>query len=246
MRIIVTKDYAEMSRAAADFVADFTQAKPNATLVLPTGDTPLGLYRELIARHQQGTFDPSHLRIFQLDEYLGVAPEDDRSLYGWVKRAFLDPLNIPLENVVRLAGDTPDPDAACRTYHAAVLAAGGLDLALLGLGPNGHLGYNDPPADATATTRVLDLTESSLQGAARYFGGLDRVPRQALTCGMDLLLGARQKLLIVSGAHKREILRQALSGPLTPEVPASYLQQASEVTIIADEAALDPEVRKKL
>jgi len=93
---------------------------------------------------------------------------------------------------------------------------------------------------------VLDLTESSLQGAARYFGGLDRVPLQALTCGMDLLLGARQKLLIVAGAHKRKILRQSLVGPLTPQVPASYLQQASAVTIIADEAALDPEVRAKI
>ncbi|MFN8490479.1 MAG: glucosamine-6-phosphate deaminase [Caldilineaceae bacterium] len=246
MRMIVTKDYAEMSRAAADFVTDFTKAKPNATLVLPTGDSPLGLYRELIARQQQGVFDPSHLRIFQLDEYLGVAPDDERSLYGWVKRAFLDPLHIPPGNVVRLVGDVPDPAAACRAYHEAVLAAGGLDLALLGLGPNGHLGYNDPPADAASTTRVLNLTESSLQGAARYFGGLDRVPRQALTCGMDLLLGARQKLLIVSGAHKREILRQSLIGPLTPEVPASYLQQASAVTIIADEAALDPAVRAKI
>ena len=109
MRLIVTKDYDEMSRAAADFVTDFVKEKPNAALVLPTGETPLGLYRELIARYQQGTFDPSRLRVFQLDEYLGVAPEDERSLYGWVKRAFLEPLAIPPANVVRLPGDAADP-----------------------------------------------------------------------------------------------------------------------------------------
>lgn len=245
MNLIVTKDYAEMSQRAADFVAAVVSAKPNTALVLPTGETPLGLYRALIAAYQRGTFDPSRLRIFQLDEYLGVGPEDERSLYGWVKQAALDPLAIPPAHVVTLLGDTTNAAAACRAYHEAVVAAGGLDLALLGLGPNGHLGYNDPPADATSPTRVLDLSESSLQGAARYFGGLDRVPRQALTCGMDLLLGARQKLLIVSGTHKREILRQSLIGPLTPQVPASYLQQADNVTIIADEAALDPELRSK-
>jgi len=246
MHVIVTKNYEEMSRAAADFVAALVKAKPNATMVLPTGETPLGLYRALIVRHQEGNFDGSRLRIFQLDEYVGVASDDARSLYGWVKQAALDPLGIPPENVIRLPGDTADPAAACRAYHEAVVAAGGLDLALLGLGPNGHLGYNDPPADATSPTRVLDLSESSLQSAARYFGGLDRVPRQALTCGMDLLLSARQKLLVVSGAHKREILRQSLVGPLTPQVPASYLQQASNVTIMLDETALDPELRGKI
>jgi glucosamine-6-phosphate deaminase len=242
MRLIVTKNYDEMSRAAADFVAALVKTKPDATLVLPTGETSLGLYRELVARHQQGAFDASRLRIFQLDEYLGVAPDDDRSLYRWVKQTALDPLAIPPDNVVRLLGDSADPAAACRAYHEAVMAAGGLDLALLGLGPNGHLGYNDPPAEASSPTRVLDLSESSLQSAARYFGGLDRVPRRALTCGMDLLLGARQKLLMVSGAHKREILRQSLIGPVNPQVPASYLQQADHVTVIADEAAVAPEL----
>lgn len=246
MRVIVTKDYNEMSQAAADFVAHLATSKPNAALVLPTGETPMGLYRELTARYQQGTFDPAHLRIFQLDEYFGVTPDDERSLYGWVKRVCLDPLGISPIQVVRLPGEAADPIAACRAYHQAVLAAGGLDLALLGLGPNGHLGYNDPPADASSPTRMLDLSESSIASAARYFGGRDRVPRQALTCGMDLLLDARQKLLMVSGAHKQEILRQSLIGPVNPQVPASYLQRATNVTVIADEAAVAPELRKKI
>ncbi len=245
MKIIVTKDYAALSQTVADFMVDFVNAKPDAALGLPTGETPLGLYRELIARYQRGAFDPSHLRIFQLDEYLGVAPTDEHSFYSWIRQAFLTPMAIPADHLVGLAGDTTDPEATCRAYHEAVIAAAGLDLALLGLGPNGHLGYNDPPADAATPTRVLDLSESSLQGSARHFGGLDRVPRQALTCGMDLLLGAKQKLLMVAGAHKREILRQTIEGPVTPQVPSSYLQQAEHVTLIVDEAAAGPELTAK-
>ena len=245
MHLILTKDYAEMSRVAADAVADLIRAKPDATLTPPTGSTPVGLFQELAARQQRGEIDLSRLRIFLMDEYLGVTPDDPRSLYGWLQRAFLDPLQIPAANVVPLPGHTGDPEAACRDYHAAVLAAGGFDLALLGLGPNGHLGYNDPPADAASTTRVLTLSDSSLDGAANYFGGRDRVPRQALTAGMDLLLGAHQKLLIVSGAHKREILKQTLLGPVTPQVPSSYLQQAENVTVIVDEAAADEELITK-
>jgi len=245
MRLIVTKDYAAMSDAAADYVADFIRTNPDASLTPATGSTPVGLYEELALRRQRGRLDASRLRIFQLDEYLGIAADDSRSLYGWLQRALLQPMGIPTDNVVSLPGNAPDPLAACHAYHAAVVAAGGLDLALLGLGPNGHLGYNDPPADANSTTRLLKLSESSLQGAANYFGGYDRVPRQALTMGMDLLLAARHKLLVVSGAHKREILRQALLGPVTPDVPASYLQQAANVTVIADEAAADPAVLAK-
>jgi len=245
MHLILTKDYAEMSRVAADYIADLIRAKPDATLTPPTGSTPVGLFQELAARQQRGEIDLSRLRIFLMDEYLGVTPDDPRSLYGWLQRAFLDPLQIPAANVVPLPGHTGDPDAACRDYHTAVLAAGGFDLALLGLGPNGHLGYNDPPADASSTTRVLTLSESSLDGAAGYFGGRERVPRQALTVGMDLLLAARQKILIVSGAHKREILRQTLLGPVTPQVPSSYLQQAENVTVIVDEAAADEELITK-
>lgn len=237
MQLIVTKDYVAMSRAAADWVIDAVKAKPDSTIVFPTGKTPEGLYHELIARRREGAFDPRALRVFVLDEYFGVSQDDDRSLYGWLRRTLFDPLGIQPAQVTPLPGDAADPVAACRTYHAALVAAGGIDLAILGLGPNGHIGYNDPPADATATTRVLNLSESSLATCAREWGGRERLLPQALTIGMDLLLAARQQLLIVGGAHKREILHQSLYGPLTPEVPASYLQQAANVTVIADEAA---------
>ncbi|MBX3014713.1 MAG: glucosamine-6-phosphate deaminase [Caldilineaceae bacterium] len=237
MKLIVTQDYAAMSRAAADWTIAAIQAKPASTIVFPTGKTPEGLYHELLARHRQGDFDPTALRVFVLDEYVGVTLDDPRALSGWLQRTFFTPLGIRPEQIAPLPGDAPDPDAACRAYHAALLAAGGLDIAILGLGPNGHIGYNDPPADASATTRVLNLSESSLATCAKEWGGRDRILPQAMTIGMDLLLAARQKLLIVSGAHKREILHKSLYGPLDPEVPASYLQQADQVTVITDEAA---------
>jgi glucosamine-6-phosphate deaminase len=237
MNLIVTADYAAMSQAAADFVTKAVAAKPDAVAVFPTGNSPLGLYQELARRRQQGLFNPSQLRIFQLDEYLGISADDPRSLYGWFKQACLAPLGVPETNVRQLAGDAPDLVVACRAYDQALAAVGGLDLAVLGLGPNGHLGYNEPPATGDAPTRVITLTEESITSAAHYFGGRDQVPRHALTCGMAQLLAARQILLIVSGAHKRDILWRSLKGPITPEVPASYLQQAASVTVLADRAA---------
>jgi glucosamine-6-phosphate deaminase len=237
MNLLVREDYASVSRAAAELMTDIIQANPAACLVLATGETPMGLYRELARRKERGELDSSRLRIFQLDAYLGIGPDDPRSLYGWLARSFLDPLAIPEANVVRLPGDAPDPSAVCGEYDRAVEAAGGFDLAVLGLGPNGHLGFNEPPSPPDAPTRVVELAPESVESNARYWGGQKRVPRRALTAGMALLLAARQTLLLVSGAPKREILRRTLSGPITPLVPASYLRCASGVTVIADQAA---------
>ncbi len=238
MQLLQTADYAKMSQAAADWVVATVEAEPTATAIFPTGKTPVGLYAELIARRERGQFDPSALRIFVLDEYVGIGATDDRSLVGWLWRTLFTPLGIRQTQVMPLAGDAADPVAACRAYHAEIGAAGGLDLAILGLGPNGHIGYNEPPATATATTRVLELSASSLATCARDWGGRERLLPQAMTVGMDLLLAARQKLLIVSGAQKQGILHASLYGPVSPAVPASYLQEAANVTVIADAAAV--------
>ena len=240
MELLVTEDYNALSRTGADLMAALIAAKPDAAIVLATGDTPMGMYRELAERRRRGELDASRLRVFQLDAYLGLAPDDPRSLYGWMQRAFLDPLGVPPENVVRLPGDAADPEAACRVYDLAVQAAGGFDLAVLGLGPNGHLGFNEPPSTPDAPTRVVDLTEESLASNARYWGGREQVPRRAMTAGMAQLLSARQTLLLVSGAHKRAILHRTICGPATPDVPSSYLRQAANVTILADRAAWPP------
>jgi glucosamine-6-phosphate deaminase len=237
MNLILVDDYEALSRAAAGWLIEAIQDRPDAALVAATGNTPMGMYIELAQRRLRGQLDTSRLCVFQLDAYLGLAPDDKRALFNWTRRSFIEPLGIAEANVVRLAGDAPDPWEACRRYEAAVSEVGGFDLSILGLGPNGHIGFNEPPSPPNAPTRVVSLTQESIVSNARYWGGEDQVPRRALTCGMDLLLAARRTLLLISGAHKHQILHRAVEGPQTPEVPASYLQSASSVTVLADRAA---------
>lgn len=237
MDLMIVNNYQEMSQTGADWLIEAIREKPDAAIVVATGDTPMGIYRELATRRVREQLDTSRVRVFQLDAYVGLAPDDRRSLFGWMRRSFLDPLGIPATNVVRLSGDAPDPWLACREYEEAVGKVGGFDVSILGLGPNGHLGFNEPPSPPDAPTRVVDLTPESLLSNSRYWGSQDLVPRQALTCGMNLLLSARSTLLVVSGKHKRNILSRAVEGPQTPEVPASYLQSGSQVTVLADRSA---------
>jgi glucosamine-6-phosphate deaminase len=248
VELIIVEDYEALSRAGADWLIEAMREQPDAAIVAATGDMPMGMYIELAQRRFRGLIDTSWLRVFQLDAYLGLPPDDNRALFGWTRRSFIEPLGIAEANVVRLAGDAPDPWEACRRYEAAVCEVGGFDISILGLGPNGHLGFNEPPSPPDAPTRVVDLTPESIVSNARYWGGEEQVPRQALTCGMDLLLAARQTLLLVSGTHKHQILRRTIEGPQTPDVPASYLQWASNVTVLADKAAwygLQPKTNKQ-
>jgi glucosamine-6-phosphate deaminase len=238
MNIITVSDPEALAQTGADLFAAAVAAKPDASVVLATGNTPMGVYAELARRRAASRFDASKLRPFQLDGYLNISLSDKRSLYGWLKRSFLDPLGIDVARLTALPDDATNPTAACAQYDRTVDAIGGFDLSVLGLGPNGHLGFNEPPSPPNSPTREVALTEASLRSNAGYWGGIDRVPRRAITCGMRQLLGARQTLLLVSGAHKREILYSMLSGPITPDVPASLLRTVSNVTVIADEAAL--------
>jgi glucosamine-6-phosphate deaminase len=235
--MIVAEDYAALSAAAAEAFAGLVEAKPDATVILPTGDTPMGMYDAIASRVRRGDLDCSRLRVFQLDEYLGLAAGDRRSLYGWMERSALTPWCVRPENVTRLSSQSDDYMAACVAYEAALDAAGGLDLCILGIGPNGHLGFNEPPVARDAPTRVVDLTPASIASNAAYWGGTDQVPRRAITAGMRVILSARQTFLLASGAHKRNILRRALTGPVTPDVPASYLQTIDGVSVYADRAA---------
>lgn len=237
LQLLVEEDYNALSKAGAALVIRLFNEKPDAAVVVATGNTPVGLYRELAAAYASGAFDSQKLRVFQLDAYLGLTPDDPRSLNRWTKQAFLSPLQIDARQVVDLPGDSPDPEATCRAYDEAVAQVGGFDLAILGLGPNGHLGFNEPPSWATDKTRVVTLTEESIVSNAQYWGGRDQVPPKALTAGMDVLLEAKKTLLLVSGAHKRDILQKTLAGPVTPQVPASYLQNSGDVTVLVDRAA---------
>src|ERR1041385_4199733 len=146
VNLITVDDYQALSYAGADWLVDAIRAKPDAAIILATGDTPMGVYRELADRHSRGLIDTSRLRVFQLDAYVGLATDDRRSLFGWMHRSFIEPLGILKANVVRLVGGASDPWEACRLYEVAVREAGGFDISILGLGPNGHLGFNEPPS----------------------------------------------------------------------------------------------------
>ena len=237
MILTIADDYDDLSREAARRAAALLRDNPASAVIVATGETPMGMYRELAELKQQGAFDTSRLRIFQLDEYLGVGEDDERSLYGWMKRSFLDPLGIRDDQVVLLRGDAADPEEECRAFDRAVQQVGGLDLAILGLGMNGHLGFNEPPAAPDLPSRVVALSPESISGSARYWGPDDEVPKQALTAGMAQILTAKAALLLVSGERKRSILRDTLEGAISPDVPSSYLQGPGNVTVLADRDA---------
>jgi len=237
MHRIVVNDYDDLSRSGADQIADLIATKPTANLLLATGNTPMGIYEDLVRRRHAGTLDASSIRVFQLDEYLGLGPDDRRSLFGWTTRSFVKPLGVPGSNVFAILNGSDDPEAACRSYERKIETAGGIDLAILGLGPNGHLGFNEPPSGPDLPTRAVDLTPESIESNAGYWGGPDHVPRRAVTVGMKTLLAARRILLVVSGTHKRGILKRTVAYPPTPDVPASFLQHAADVTVLADREA---------
>ncbi len=232
----VTLDAGDLAREAAAVIADTIAADPQAALVVATGETPEPTYREL-ARYVASGLDFSRIRVFQLDEYAGIAHDDRRSLYGWTMRGFAEPLGVEPGRVTRLDGAAADLDASCRRYEAEVKEAGGFDLAILGLGPNGHIGFNEPPSGRDAPTRSVELSAESVASNARYWGGEDHVPRRAITAGMDLLMAASRILLIVSGNLKRSILARVLDGPIGPDVPASFLQEHHDVVVLTDRDA---------
>jgi glucosamine-6-phosphate deaminase len=235
---ILRVDTGKLHAMGASLLISWFKAKPDANVVIATGNTPMGIYKELSKAYKQKAFDTVHLNVFQLDAYAEVSLSDSRSLQGWSRRSFIEPLHIPDINFIPLIGYSDNHQEACKHYHQKVLDMGGYDIAILGLGPNGHLGFNEPPADDKSSTRVVNLTEESIVSNSVYWGGRENVPTQALTAGMDLLLAAKQILLVVTGAHKRDILHETLYGPVSREVPSSYLQTAPNVTVLADTAAL--------
>ena len=237
VQLFVADDDEEAARGAAADVAEVIAATPRAAIVFAVGESPVALYGELAERRRRGDLDTSGVRAIQLDEYVGVARDDERSFFGWLEREVVGPLAITGDRVLELRGDAADFDAECARYDRAVRDLGGIDLAILGLGPNGHLGFNEPPSGPDVATRVVDLTPASIVSNARYWGGRERVPPKAITAGMRVLLAARATILVVSGAHKSEILRAALLGPITPDVPASYLRTIDGVRVYADREA---------
>lgn len=237
MKVVKTKDYEDMSRKAANLIAAQVIMKPNCVLGLATGSSPIGTYKELIARYNHGDLDFSGVTSVNLDEYKGLDGSHDQSYRYFMNNNFFNHVNIPKERTFVPDGTEPDADKACCAYNQIIESVGGIDLQLLGLGHNGHIGFNEPADEFVKVTHCVDLTESTIEANKRFFASADDVPKQAYTMGIQNIMLARKIVVVVSGADKADILKKVVEGPITPQVPASVLQLHPDVTIVADEAA---------
>ena len=238
MKIIRTNDYNMMSRKAAAIIAAQVINKPDCVLGLATGSTPIGTYKRLIEMYNEGDLDFAEVKTANLDEYRGLTRDNDQSYYYFMFDNLFKSINIDIENTNIPDGTEPDAEKECARYEKVVADLGGVDLQLLGLGHNGHIGFNEPADHFVKTTQCVDLQESTIEANKRFFEDKSMVPRQAYTMGIGTIMSAKKVLLIVSGADKAEILDKVINGPVTPMVPASILQMHPDVTIVADEAAL--------
>ncbi len=238
MRIYCTEDYEAMSRKAAAIMAAQVLAKPDSLLGLATGSTPVGLYRDLAAGCAAGDLDFSQVRTVNLDEYAGLDGTHDQSYRYFMNKNLFDHINIDKANTNVPDGKAADPEAECRRYEALVARLGPIDIQLLGLGRNGHIGFNEPADVFVGPTHVVELTQSTIDANARFFASADEVPKRALTMGVGTIMGAKKILLVVSGADKAQAVKAAFAGPIDPHVPASILQLHPDVVLVGDKAAL--------
>ena len=237
MRIIVTKDYNDMSRKAANIISAQIITKPDCVLGLATGSSPVGAYKTLVDWYKKGDLDFSEVTTVNLDEYRGLTHSNDQSYYYFMNDNLFSHVNIDPAHTHIPDGTEPDAQKACDDFEAIVKNCGGTGLQLLGLGHNGHIGFNEPAEDFPKFTHCVDLTESTIQANARFFDKPEDVPTQAYTMGIGTIMRAKRILLIASGKDKAAIVKEALFGPVRPQVPASILQLHPDVTVVLDEEA---------
>lgn len=238
MRVYKTEHYEAMSLRAARLIAAHVLKNPRCVLGLATGSTPVGLYEKLIERYNDGILDFSQVRSVNLDEYVGLDGDHDQSYRYFMQKNLFDHINIKRENTHVPDGKAADPAAEGVRYDALIRDLGGIDVQLLGVGRNGHIGFNEPADCFIPATHEVALAQNTIDANARFFGRADQVPRKAITMGIGAILQARQVLLVVSGADKADAVYAAFRGPVTPACPASILQLHPDVILVGDEAAL--------
>ncbi|MBR1628734.1 MAG: glucosamine-6-phosphate deaminase [Lachnospiraceae bacterium] len=238
MRIYKAKNETDMSRKAANIISAQIILKPDSVLGLATGSSPVGTYRQLIDWYNKGDLDFSQITAVNLDEYQGLGPDNEQS-YAWFMRENLfkhvniDPTNCYIED-----GLAEDPGAECLRYTELIRGLGGIDLQLLGIGPNAHIGFNEPGEALEKDTHLVKLKETTIRANARFFTNEDEVPKYAFTMGIKAIMQARCIVLVANGENKAEALQKCICGTISPEAPASFLQLHNNVFIVADEAAL--------
>ncbi len=234
---IICKNYEELSQIAAFVMAGQIHEKPNSVLGLATGGTPVGMYANLSRMHQRGDLDFSHVTTYNLDEYYPIQKTNRQSYDFFMWDNLFSHVNIDRSNIHLPNGEAPDPELECRAYDAAIQNAGGIDMQLLGIGVNGHIGFNEPADELVLPTHVTGLTESTIEANARFFATRDEVPKQALTMGIGPIMAAKRILLIISGENKAPVVARLFSGRVTTQVPASLLMMHPHVVVVLDQAA---------
>ncbi|MCL2683710.1 MAG: glucosamine-6-phosphate deaminase [Synergistaceae bacterium] len=238
MRVYRAKDYDDMSRKAANILSAQVILKPNCVLGLATGSTPLGIYKQLIDWYRKGDIDFSEVTTVNLDEYAGLGKDDVNSYHYFMKQNFWDHVNISPERTHIPDGTASNAEIECLNYDRMISMIGGIDIQLLGMGHNGHIGFNEPGTAFDTDTHLVELSEMTIEANKRFFEREENVPRSALTMGIRSIMHSRRILVIASGAHKSEILKKAFFGPVTPSVPASVLQLHNDVTLVGDAEVL--------
>lgn len=237
MRTILCKDYDQMSEEAAKIVAAQIKTKPDSILGFATGSSPVGLYQKLVERNKAGEIDFSKITTFNLDEYYPIKRDNDQSYYYFMFKNLFSHVNIPKESVHVPNGEVTDPAAECAAYDAAIQAAGGIDLQILGIGRNGHIGFNEPDETLFAATHVTGLTQSTIDANCVYFDDVKDMPRQALTMGLSAIMKAKKIVMVINGENKAEAVRRMYNGMVGCDCPGSFMQIHPDATIILDQAA---------
>ncbi|MGM0409417.1 MAG: glucosamine-6-phosphate deaminase [Bacillota bacterium] len=239
MRVIIEKDYNAMSKKAALLLASQVRLKENSVLGLATGSTPLGMYDELIEMYNKDEIDFSKVKTFNLDEYCNLSPKNPQSYHYYMQDNFFNHINIPEDNINLLDGLTDDIKRECIEYDMRIERAGGIDLQVLGIGANGHIGFNEPAEKLNVKTHQVELSEETIKANSRFFDSEEEVPRRAITVGIATILKAKRIVLLASGKNKAYALKETVSGHISTQVPSTLLQTHPEVTIIIDEAAAE-------
>ena len=238
MKIIVTENYEEMSEVAAKLFLEVLTEKKDCVLGLATGSTPIGLYSGLAKACDEGKVDFSNVKSVNLDEYYPIAPDNDQSYRYFMNKNLFDKININKENTFVPDGTAADPETSCRAYEDKIDSLGGIDIQVLGIGRNGHIGFNEPSADGLfAHTHLTDLTEDTIEANSRFFASVDEVPTHALTMGIASVFKARKIVILANGESKADAVKKMVEGPISTMCPASLLCLHPDVTLVCDKAA---------
>ena len=237
MRVILCDTYEELSKNAAKLVASQICLKPNCVLGLATGSTPIGMYEELVRLYKTGEIDFKEVITFNLDEYYPISPENPQSYHYYMSKYLFSKVNVDPTNVHILNGETADPNSECDKFDELIENCDGIDLQILGIGRNGHIGFNEPDDALNTSTHITDLTESTIEANARFFDSIESVPKQALTMGIATILKSRKIILLANGKEKRAAVSQLLTEEIDTEVPATMLKVHPDVVLICDREA---------